>query len=743
MNNLGNLSQALDTFAEEAKEFLNQMEEILLRTETGDHTGEDMNALFRCAHTIKGSGGLFGLDELVRFTHVVENVLDRLRKTEILFSSDLISVLLESQDQISAIVNASLGDGVQNADVQRSDGLIEKLKAWIPQDKVSSAEADVGAAVKTNAELSVQTASDVSASGGGKMGSDHWHLSLRFAPQVFADGMDPLAFIKYLSNYGDIAHIETITDLLPDLDNADPEACYLGFEVALKSAASKQDIESVFDFLGESVSIHFFPPNSKTEEFIRFIESDPEYRDRLGEILIACGTLTAKELDEALVSQRVNADRKLLGQILTETQTVQPEVVEAAAAKQKRNEEKRSNESKSLKVPSDRLDALINRVGELVIAGAGTYAQAIRADRPELTESASLLLSLVEDIRDMTLGLRMVPIGEVFSRFPRVVRDVSRELGKAIELTISGADAELDKSMVEKLGDPLMHLIRNSMDHGIEATAERIAAGKSAHGTVKLNAYHESGTIVVEVSDDGKGLDAKKILAKAIEKGLVADGSGFSEQEIFRLILAPGFSTAEQVTNLSGRGVGMDVVRANVESMRGTLDIQSSLGQGTTMRLCLPLTLAIIDGFHIGVGTSHFIVPLDMVVECVELPPGIDTVDYMELRDDAVPFVRLREMFGETGAALVRPRVVVVRFGGHRVGLVVDRIYGKCQTVIKPLGPLFDHVPTVSGSTILGGGEIALIIDVGQLVEDVAVREQKRAHRVGKGRVAANPPMTW
>lgn len=725
MDTSGNFAQALATFAEEAAELLAQMENILLGAESGGSTDEDMNALFRCAHTIKGSGGLFGLDEVVRFTHVVENVLDRLRKAEITFDSELITVLLESQDQINAIVNASFGDGIQPEGIQRSDLLIDRLKAWTRPSPESAAKSD--------SALPVEAVNELSASGGGAVSPDRWHLSLRFARQVFADGMDPLAFIHYLSNYGDITHIETITDHLPDLDGADPEMCYLGFEVALKSAASKQDIESVFEFLAENSSIKIFPPNSKTEEFIRFIESVSDAEKRLGEILVACGTLTEKELDDALSAQKAQSEPKPLGQILMENLAVQPAVVEAAAAKQKKQEEKRANEAKSIKVPSDRLDALINRVGELVIAGAGTYAQATRVDRPELTESASLLLSLVEDIRDMTLGLRMVPIGEVFSRFPRVVRDVSKELGKNIELVISGADAELDKSMIEKLGDPLMHLIRNSMDHGIESGEARVAAGKPEQGTVKLNAYHESGTIIVEVSDDGRGLDPAKILAKAIEKGLVADGTGLSEQDIFRMILEAGFSTAEKVTNLSGRGVGMDVVRANLESMRGTLDIQSKLGQGTTIRLCLPLTLAIIDGFHIGVGTSHFIVPLDMVVECVELPPGIDNVDYMELRNDAVPFVRLREMFGETGGALVRPRVVVVRFGGRRVGLVVDRIFGKCQTVIKPLGPLFENVPAVSGSTILGGGEVALIIDVAQLVQDVASREQQRTHKVGVG----------
>jgi two-component system chemotaxis sensor kinase CheA len=321
----------------------------------------------------------------------------------------------------------------------------------------------------------------------------------------------------------------------------------------------------------------------------------------------------------------------------------------------------------------------------------------------------------------------MVAIGEVFSRFPRVVRDVSRELGKEIELRIHGAEAELDKSMVDKIGDPLMHLVRNSMDHGIESAETRLAHGKPARGTVELNAYHESGSINIEVKDDGGGLDRQRILGKAIERGMVDADAALSDQDVYRLILAPGFSTAETVTNLSGRGVGMDVVRSSIEALRGTLDIESVPGQSTTIRLILPLTLAIIDGFHVGVGSSHFIIPLDLVVECIELPPDIGERRYVELRGEAVPFIHLREVFGEQGLGHARPRVIIVRFGSRRAGLVVDRIYGKCQTVIKPLGPLFAQVPAVSGSTIIGNGDVGMILDVPALVRHCAARSKGAA----------------
>ncbi|MBP9712756.1 MAG: chemotaxis protein CheA [Sterolibacterium sp.] len=709
------LDGLLQEFVEEARELIAQMEEILLRAESGDCTSEDMNALFRCAHTIKGSGGLFALDEVVRFTHIVESVLVRLRNGVFVFTPELVSVLLESQDHISQLIAAVAVGEVQDA--ARSDWLIQKLLPWSATD-----EAQTGGALVVPPADDAGVTVEVGVAGEA-FGAEHWHISMRCKPGVLADGMDPLSFINYLSRQGRIVHVETVTDALPDFEAADPESCYLGFEVALESTASKAELESVFEFIAENALIVILPPNSKISEYLDLIASLPEDRQRLGEILVACGTLTPRELEQALAAQKSSASASLLGEILEDQIKVAPVLVDAAVKKQRNIEEKHATENKNVRVPAERLDALIDRIGELVIAGAGSHAQAMKTRQPAMQESASQLLALVEDIRDKVLSLRMVAIGEVFSRFPRVVRDVSRELGKEIELKITGAEAELDKSMIEKIADPLMHLVRNAMDHGIESVEQRMAAGKPTRGTLSLDAYHESGLIVIQVKDDGRGLDTARILAKAIEKGLVVEGAALSEQEIFRLILEPGFSTADKVSNLSGRGVGMDVVRSNVEALRGTLDIHSTLGQGTLIRLCLPLTLAIIDGFHVGVGGAQFIVPLDMVVECIELQVANDQVDYMELREEALPFVRLRQLFGESGPAHARPRVVVVRFAGKTVGLVVDRIYGKCQTVIKPLGPLFENVPCVSGSTILGDGEVALIIDVAQLVNEVVGRE--------------------
>lgn len=724
MNNTSkNLAKALATFMEEAAELLEQMEAILLRAEDHASEDDDLNALFRCAHTIKGSGGLFGLDEVVRFTHVVENVLDLLRQGKMQFDSPLISLLLECQDHISNLI-AAVAENTE-VPVERSDALLVRLQAAL-------GSSGAGALVSTHADA---PQAEPTPSGGGAMGSDHWHISLRFGPQVFQDGMDPLSFIHYLSRYGTLVHVETMAETVPEFAEADPELCYLGFEVALRSTASKADIEGVFEFVRASSQIIILPPQSQISEYLNLIETLQGDPGRLGEILVACGSVTAHELEQALAAQQTGGASGRIGDILVEQGAVPEMVVAAAAERQKRSDDKRPGESKTVKVPAERLDALIDRVGELVIAGVGTHLQISRIDQPQILESAEILLSLVEDIRDMALRLRMVAIGEVFSRFPRVVRDVSKELGKDIELRITGGESELDKSMVDKIGDPLMHLVRNSMDHGIEPAGVRVANGKPARGTVELIAYHESGSINIEVKDDGGGLNRARILRKAVENGMVAPDAVLSDQEVYRLILAPGFSTAEKVTNLSGRGVGMDVVRSNIEALRGTLDIESEPGRSTTMRLCLPLTLAIIDGFHVGVGASHFIIPLDLVEECIELPPDIGDQDYLELREEALPFVRLRELFGEPGASHARPRVIVVRFGNRLAGLVVDRIYGKCQTVIKPLGPLFAQVPAVSGSTIIGNGEVGMILDVAALVRHCAGTERRRSNRL-----ATRPP---
>ncbi|MDP3638131.1 MAG: chemotaxis protein CheA, partial [Azonexus sp.] len=455
---------------------------------------------------------------------------------------------------------------------------------------------------------------------------------------------------------GEILGLETVSDAMPAAAGMDPESCYLGFEIRLQTRASKTDIERVFNFCADDCELRILPPDSKLAEYLKLIKELPEDDMRLGEILVRCGALTQGELDEGLVSQQASNQQAVpqgedvapaaqIGEILIDSKVIQKAVVEAAVNKQTQVSEKKAVEARLIRVQADKLDQLIDLVGELVIAGASANLLATRSGQGDLIETTSVLSRLVENIRDSALQLRMVQIGETFNRFNRVVRDVSKEIGKEIDLIITGAETELDKTVVEKIGDPLMHLVRNCMDHGIEQGAVREAHGKDRRGTVQLNAYHDSGSIVIEVIDDGGGLPRDKIFNKAVEKGLIQPTQALSDQEIINLIWEPGFSTADQVTNLSGRGVGMDVVRRNIQSLRGNCDVASVEGEGTTFTIRLPLTLAIIDGFLVGVGKSAYVIPLDMVIECIEQRDNTADRDFHNLRGEVLPFVRLREMF--------------------------------------------------------------------------------------------------
>lgn len=703
-----NLDQALQTFFVESRELLEAMETSLLAIsqESADNS-ETVNAIFRAAHTIKGSAGLFGLDPVVAFTHLVESVLDEVREGRTAVDDVLIAVLLSCGDHIGALVDAMEADPSDTDPelIARGEPLLAQLRAYLAPP--------VGGAVVAAPAPAFER---IAAAPGE---ADPWHISLRFGPNVLRNGMDPLSFLRYLGTLGTITGIVTLPDAIPSADEMDPESCYLGFEIALRSQADKAAIEGVFDFVLDDCSLRIVPPKSRVEDYIAILQSLPEESARLGEMLVHCGTVTAHELQAALQQQadaqtaagHTEAAAPLLGDVLVQQGAVAAPVVTAALEKQKKTRDAKAQENQSIRVDADKLDHLINLVGELIIASAGANLIARKARNVELQEANSVLSTLVEEVRDSALQLRMVKIGATFSRFQRVVHDVSRELGKDIQLVVSGEDTELDKTVVERIGDPLMHLVRNAIDHGIDSPDLRAERGKSAMGTVKLNAYHDSGSIVIEVSDDGGGLDRDKIMAKAVERGLIEAGKTLSDSEVYGLVFEPGFSTAEQVTNLSGRGVGMDVVKRNITALRGSVGIGSVPGHGTTVTVRLPLTLAIINGFQIGVGKSVFVVPLDMVDECVEYSAD-DGNDYIDLRGQVLPFIRLRALFEVSGPVSARQNIVVAKHAGQKFGLVVDTLLGEAQTVIKPLSKMFGQVQGISGSSILGSGDVALILDV-------------------------------
>ncbi len=712
------MQQALQSFIVEAQELLVSMEQGLMELETQPDP-ERINALFRAAHTIKGSAGLFGLDAVVRFTHHLESVLDQMRADKIGVDADVVALLLQARDHLAGLIDQIAQTGECDGDTAEERALVDRLRAALQPTGTAPLVVAAGAAAAPEATAAPQVT--VLAQGAALTAT--WHISLRFGADSLRNGMDPLSFIRYLRGLGEIVGLVTLTDALPPLDAMDAETSYLGFEINFRSDATKEEIESVFEFVREDSLIRILPAHSRIADYVELIRTLPEDDLRLGDILVQVGTLTQKELGDALASQAqaqsAEGTHAPLGQVVVEQGMTHQPIVDAALAKQKLVKDKRSRDSQMLRVAADKLDTLINLVGELVIASAGN---ALHARNAAQVEAAAQVTRLVEDIRERALKLRMVEIGETFARFQRVVRDVSRELGKDIALVIEGAETEMDKTLVERIADPLMHLVRNAIDHGIEAPEVRATRGKPAQGTLRLAACHDSGSILITVADDGGGLNRDRILSKAIERGLVApeQAAAMLDAEVWALIFEPGFSTAEAVTDLSGRGVGMDVVRSNVEAIRGSIDIRSNAGQGTEIRLRLPLTLAIIDGFLVQSAGRSYVLPLDAVVECLEYAPTERQQGYLSLRGEVLPLLHLRDALGVPSdleqAASRRRNVVVAQAAGQRAGLVVDALLGEYQTVIKPLGALFTHLQGISGSTILGNGEVALILDVPTLL---------------------------
>lgn len=724
------LESAKQGFMLEAEELLTAMEDALLHLETCPDDIEAINAVFRAAHTIKGTAGIFSFDDVVSFTHVVESLLDKIREHDISINKEIIEILLKSGDHISDLVNEVMTEDetVSKNSLLTSDKLIAQLNSFM-----NTSLTEFVNSVSTETIVKTLTAEDTSSS------TDSWHISLRFSADVLKQGMDPKSFIKYLQQIGSIISISVLPEKIPCLADIDAEACYLGFEIDLQSKSNKEEIESVFEFVQEDCDIRIVPPHSSLDRYIELIQQLPEDDQLLGELLVKSQVLTHKELDKALSKQQVYnraGDTKIIGEILVDQGVVAEEVVKAAVEKQQNVRTNKNAESHIVRVNSEKLDELINMVGELVIASASASLLANKSKQTELEEASGLVDDLVDSIRNTALSLRMVPIGDTFHRFQRVIRDVSAQLGKEIELVITGADTELDKTVVEKISDPLMHLIRNSLDHGIETPEQRCAAGKSEKGKIHLNAYHDSGSIVIEIIDDGRGLNKTKLLTKAQEKNIVEKGQILSDDEINQLIFHAGFSTANSVSNISGRGVGMDVVKRNIQSLRGSVELESEEGLGTVVRIRLPLTLAIIDGFQVGVRDDSYIVPLDMVIECVEYADinkikngNGEESNYFNLRGEALPLVKLADHFNYApleNKQEMRTNIVVVHYAERKAGLVVDKLMGELQTVIKPLGKLFNSITGIGGSTILGSGDVALILDVPQLVQDAAERELKQ-----------------
>lgn len=699
------MEEARQLFINEATELLDTMETCLLDVESGAvEIATHIDAIFRAAHTIKGSAGLFGLDSIVAFTHSVESVLDQVRAGRLEFDKDMAELMLDCQEHMNQLIVALSTPETIPSKAQGTE-LLSRLNRYLKPPPNTTE-------VVTKEDHEPREPGD-------------WLIRINYGEDVFRDGMDPASQLRYLETIGNI-HQVTLSHRFPDSD-FDPESCYINLEIEFESNVAKQQLEEVFEFVQENSKVSITAPNKLLEQ----INAYPEATERIGEVLMNTGALTQRELQLALAEQRLalqeNRPSENIGALLVKQGAVDQDLISAALNKQVHQEHKRPPDFQFLKVDARKLDSLIGLIGELVTASAANELLVSQIHNEKLEESFGAMVNLVEQIRDGALSLRMVQIGESFSRLKRIVRDVAKELEKDIQLDIQGAETELDKTMVEKLSDPLMHIVRNAIDHGIESRDLRLYKGKLAKGNLCLKAHHEAGAVVIEIKDDGAGLDVEKIRAKAIEKGLIKSDQLLSREETFKLIFAPGFSTASAVTNLSGRGVGMDVVKRNIEELRGQIAINSEVDVGTSFRIRLPLTLAIIDGFEVAVGDAHLVIPVNMIQECLTFDAEQLAVerDYLNLRGEVLPFVRVRDVLAISGKKSEREHVVVVQFGESKAGLVVDTLLGELQAVIKPLNEMFRAIRGIGGSTILGSGEIGFILDVPQLIDYTRHKESK------------------
>lgn len=700
----------IDIFATEAHELLALMEAGLLKLEMGlDPEGaeyqETVNEIFRAAHTIKGSSGLFGLEAVVAFTHTMENLMDCVRDGEVSVNAELVGLLLLCSDHVAALVNAYLDTGSVDDDLlQRGNELLAHLTPWLPADS------------QQIENPLPQPLTDPSHAG-------CWHISLRLSRDTLRNGMDPIAILRYLSGLGEIRYCAVLDDELP-LQDFNPEIFYLGFAIGLVGRLQKADIEDAFVFVRDDAEITIIPPQDSRDQLLQMIKAQQGKNRRLGEILLRCGAITELELDTALRQQKNPAvPKKALGEILVANKAASELLVDAALLRQRQK-----TPARMIRVDAERLDNLINLIGELVINRQRVDILTASLEDQDLQESVASLGGLTEQVRDAALNLRMVAIGETFQRFKRIVRDTAQELGKDIELVLQGEETELDRSMVEKLTDPLTHIVRNAIDHGIESREQREQRGKNLQGTIKLSAYHDAGNVVIEIQDDGGGINTARVHERAVEKGLLEQDVEYSEHQIHQLIFHPGFSTAEKVTNMSGRGVGMDVVKRNVEDLQGAVEIKSYTGEGTLITVRLPLTLAIIDGFHVNSAGTNFIVPQATIVECLDFNSvrRLEGGNSIQLRGDLVPYVPLQELLDLSGKVNSQKKLVVVQFGEERAAVVVDELFGELQTVVKPLSPIFGNLKGIGGCSLLGNGEIAFILDIPQLIALATSSEARR-----------------
>lgn len=688
------LSQFIPTFLEESFEGLELMESSLLNLDDSD--AEVINAIFRAAHSIKGGASTFGFDQVANFTHVAETLLDQVRSGKRQIDKELVNLLLQSVDCIRTLLIAAR-DGEECSDPQIQT-VADQLQALLE----NGVDEDVGASSDSeNAGDSSDASPDESAKG--------WVVVFEPDRGLLLTGNEPLLMFQALRDLGELTVIPNTSEL-PLFANIDQQELYLSWTLQLETNATQEEVLEVFEWVEDECEISIDPLTSGNSTDSAELERPASAEDEK----------TAAPEDPGKDSATAPSEKE------------KPKAAETAKpASTAKPAKKAAVESSSIRVDIDKVDALINRVGELVITQSmlgqvGLELEDLEHHATEnLYEGLSQLERNTRDLQEEVMRIRMLPISFVFNRFPRMVHDISQKLGKKVELKLSGESTELDKTVMEKIGDPLVHLVRNSLDHGLESPEDRVAAGKDETGTVNLNAFHQGGYIVIEIIDDGRGLNKERILSKAIDNGLVTPDQPLTDDEINGLIFMPGFSTAEEVSDLSGRGVGMDVVRRNIESLGGHVSVKSEEGVGSTFAVSLPLTLAILDGQLIRVSENEtYVVPLVSIVE--SLLVSTDSMNAIageeslyRFRDEYIPLLNLHKLFQLPGEPkpLDQCLLVVVEGGGCKVGLLVDDLLSQQQVVIKSLESNYKRIDGLSGATILGDGSVALIVDVSGVVK--------------------------
>jgi two-component system, chemotaxis family, sensor kinase CheA len=768
------LTQFHDAFFEESFEALDSMEAALLKLDIGAPEPELINTIFRVAHSIKGGSATFGFSDIASFTHSCETLLDELRSGGMQVSLDISDLLLKTVDVMRAMLRST--QSKQPLDIQRVSDIQFDVELMIAQKNNAPAKPAAAPAQPATvapvavapppapapAPVSVAPAGDSLAGRSVAPASvvaavaKHWEISFRPYRELFARGNDPLRMMRELAELGELK-VEVDTSALPAFAALDAQSCYLAWKLELSGDVAEDAIKQVFEWAEGDCDLE-----------LRLVGAETTATP-----VVAAATTGSAAIE--VPASNIVADAILSGNTpplgipslaarspAAEEPKHEPAAPAAAAAAPAATAPTLTavpsakqdasigavGDSGSIRVSVEKIDELMNTVGELVITQAmlsqlgavleGANAEKLRAGLAQLERNT-------RELQESVMRVRMLPISFVFSRFPRMVRDIAQRLGKQIDLKLTGEQTELDKTVLEKIGDPLVHLVRNSIDHGIEMPDVRIAAGKGAVGTVHLDACHRGGNIAVEVSDDGGGLDKERILAKARQRGLVGQNDVLTDEQIHDLIFLPGFSTAEKTTDLSGRGVGMDVVRRNVKELGGKIELRSERGKGSRFIITLPLTLAIVDGQSVAVGSETYIIPLISIVESMRLKEtSISRLsghnEVFSFRGDYLPIIRLHELFGiEPRARALHEGLVVIAEGdGRRVGLFVDDLLGQQQVVIKSLEANYGHVEGVSGATILGDGSVALILDVAGIIQAASMRATERP---ATERAAKEPPV--